>query len=450
MLTTLPDCPPDCPDAPQSVGELSSATHFCCSECGNKQGLFAERKFQCERCGHLLDVRTNYSGLKLASAQDLRREFDTRAAPKLSVYHQSGVWRFQELFWPEAHASNIVSVGEGIIPILPAGPKLREWVGGELDLHFILEGQNPSGSFKDMGMTAMITLAKLAGALRVSCASTGDTSAALAQYAAAAGIPCDVLLPLDKVTGSQLTQPVYYGARVIGIPGDFDDCMRIQNALIALGSYPGNSKNPMRIAGHMATAFLLAQYFDWRLPDWTSVPLGNGSDITSIGMGMRRLVKLGIVKASGRILGCQTEMANPLASSWNADPKIWLDAYRPMKAGDTIATATQIGAPVSHRKVIREVTHSNGCMQTATEADIRKGMEVCLSDGFPVCPQTGIAIAGLRNAVQAGSIERGSLVSIVSTATTLKFTGLFNEKVERVVEIAPDTSVGSIAKMLGL
>ena len=239
----------------------SPATFFQCIGCGNKQDMRTERAFKCKKCGNLLDVATDYSKVDAVDPARLKRMFDAFAAPGRDIHRRSGVWRFQRLIWPDLDATKIISVGEGIVPIVPIGIRLRAWIGGGIDGHIILEGDNPSGSFKCMGMTAMITLAKLAGASSVSCASTGDTSAALAGYAAAAGIPCVVLLPLNKITEAQLTQPVYYGARVIGIPGDFDDCMRIQNALIELGSYPGNSKNAIRIAGHMATSFLLAQYF---------------------------------------------------------------------------------------------------------------------------------------------------------------------------------------------
>ena len=206
----------------------------------------------------------------------------------------------------------------------------------------------------------------------------------------------------------------------------------------------------MRIAGHMATAFLLAQYFGWQLPDWIAAPVGNGSNTSSIGMGMRRLVDLRFVPKSARILGCQTEMANPLASSWSQTSAAWLKQYHPKKADDTIATATQIGAPVSFKKVIREVTASRGSMQSVSEADIREAMDVCLKEGLPVCPQTGIAVAGLRAAVRRGAVQNGQCVAVVSTATALKFSDVYKETVEKSVEKAPDTDPESIARMLKL
>ena len=427
-------------------------TYFRCIECSNHQDLLKERAFVCSACGNLLDVHTDYPKFSSRDAGVYRKVFDRRAIPGPGKENSSGVWRFKELVWPDVDLSKVVTLGEGLIPIVPGGRKVVEWIGEDIEIDFILEGQNLSGSFKDMGMSAMVTLAKAAGALGTSVASTGDTSAAVAAYSAAAGLPCTVLLPAGKITPVQLMQPVAYGARVIEIPGDFDDCMRIQSDLIKLGSYPGNSKNSMRIAGHMATSFLLAQHSRWKLPDWIAAPVGNGSNTTSIGMGMRRLHDLHFVPKTARILGCQTEKANPLARSWRKGDteSMWCGLYHPTKAGDTIATATQIGSPVSFRKVIREISASKGAMQTVTEADIREAMDVCVKDGLPVCPQTGIAVAGLRNAVRSKMVDRYSRVAIVSTATLLKFSGVYTEDVMKAVEKAPDTTTASVAKMLKL
>ena len=298
-------------------------------------------------------------------------------------------------------------------------------------------------------MTTLVTLARLSGVPCIVCISTGDTAPSLASFASAAGIPCVVLLPAGKVTPAQVAQCVLYGARVIEAPTDFDGLVEIFFELVKLGVYPGNSLNPARIAGHMSTVFHIAMYFGWILPHWIVAPVGNGSNTSSIGLGMRRMRQLGIVSGSAKILGCQTEQANPLARSFQPTQAGWKSVYRPVQAGDTIATACRIGNPVSAEKVIREVSLSGGAMQTATEADIFEGMSLCNKDGLPVCPQTGIATAGLRQAVRNGTVEAGSDAVIVSTATALKFP-LTDTHVEKAIERAPEATVRRIAKMLGV
>lgn len=438
---------------------------FRCIECGHPTDILPERKFKCRECSGLLEVD---NGLNFSAGQvtRLKNEFRRRAhmyaAPGLSPLFRSGVWRFHELIMPLLKPEQIVSLGEGIVPIVPAGRNLRKWIGGDIEILIILEGSGPTGSFKDFGGTVAISVAKAAGVKAVGCASTGDTSAMAGAYAGAAGMTSFVLLPEGKVTDVQLMQPAAHGSRVITIPGSFDDCMEMMERLIEMGAYPINSLNPTRIEGHQATVFLVAQFLRWRLPEWFVVPVGNGSNSSSIGKGIRLLLKNGFVGTPSRILGCQTAAANPLAHSWaetrDAESEAgqthrWRNAYKVRKeepVGETTATAARIGKPVSAEKVIRAITETDGVMQTASEADLNEGMFVCASDGLLVCPQTGIALAGLRSAVRDGYVKNGETAVVVSTATGMKFADVYTQRVRHSIERSPDKDPRSVAKMLGL
>ncbi len=296
----------------------------------------------------------------------------------------------------------------------------------------------------------MISVAKAAGIKNIGCASTGDTSAMAAAYASAAGMGCVVILPKGKVTPAQLAQPLVYGAKVIILPGDFDVCMRVVRELVREGMlFPANSLNPTRIEGHQATVFLTAQSFRWELPDWFALPVGNGSNCSSVGKGIRLMRELGYHGVMPRILGCQSHAAMPLASSWlkiSRDQEVtlenWRRDYQPMSVGETAATAARIGDPVSRDKVMREIIASNGAMAIAGEAALNEAVAVCGRDGYFVCPQTGIALEGVRQAVLNGTIPKGARVVVVSTANGLKFTESAAASLEESIIDAPDCELG--------
>ena len=407
-----------------------------CIGCGYETDLLLERKFLCPHCGSLYDVEHNFDQLRFQGISAYKQIFDNRCRSKSpyspdSVLHRSGVWRFHELIMPGLDVSDIVSWGEGIVPFVPAGNNVRRWVGGNLDLWFHLQGLNPTGSFKDMGGTVAISVAKKGGIKIAGCASTGDTSAMGSAGTAAAGMKCVVFLPKDQVTDVQISQPLAYGARIIFVPGSFDDCWRLMKKLIELGLiFPINSFNPTRIEGHQATVFLTYQFFGWERPDIFVVPIGNGSNSSSIGKGMRLMRDLGFVPDLAKIIGVQSEAANPLAASWEevqqngvvSSVEKWKKIYKPRDVlGDTTATAARIGNPVSWEKVMREVVASEGAVLTAQERDLNEAVMVAGRDGHGICPQTGTALAGLRQAVERGLVKKGAHVVVVSTATGIKF-----------------------------
>jgi threonine synthase len=437
-------------------------TWLACINCGYKTDLLEERKFRCPKCGDLYDIEHNLA-LAGKTLDQYETIFDSRviagtAAKNEAKYH-SGIWRFQEWIMPFMPENMIVSLQEGNVPVVPAGNHLKQWVGEDIELHIIMEGMTPTGSFKDFGGTVMMSVAKAAGIKNVCCASTGDTSAMAAAYSAAAGIQCAVILPQGKITPVQLAQPLVHGAKVILLPGNFDDCMKVmQELVVKYGVYPANSLNPARIEGHQATVFLVAQYFGWKCPDWIAVPVGNGSNCSSVGKGLRLLNRFGM-KNTSKILGCQSEAANPLAKSWNsaADQhngpgsvrsEKWKSVYSPLPVGETTATAARIGDPVSRDKVIREITLSGGGMQIAPEQELNEAVAVCGRDGYFVCPQTGIALAGVRNARRQGWIRSGSRVVVVSTATGLKFTDSVGATLQKDILTAGDCKTETVAKIL--
>lgn len=428
-----------------------------CIRCGYRTDLLDERKFRCPKCGDLYDIDHNFDLLN-KNLGDYIKVFDERVASNIyqsgNPVFRSGVWRFKEWIMPFMPDDLIVTLNEGIVPIVKAGRNLRDWVG-DVELYLIMEGMTPTGSFKDFGGTVMMSVAHAAGIRAVGCASTGDTSAMAAAYATAARIQCAVILPKGKVTAVQLAQPLVYGAKIILLPGDFDDCMQVMQELVAnYGVYPANSLNPARIEGHQATVFQVAQYFDWQLPEWIVVPIGNGSNCSSIGKAMRLLERFGQKKIS-RILGCQSEAANPLGRSWNLAQKDgqvtleeWKAKYEPVKVGKTAATAACIGNPVSRDKVMREIVHSCGAVQVATEHDLNEAVSVCGKDGHFVCPQTGMALAGVRNAVKVGWIKKGERVVVVSTATGLKFTETAVAHLQHNIISVNDCRTETVAKIL--
>jgi threonine synthase len=344
--------------------------------------------------------------------------------------------------------------------MLPAGDRVSKWVGGDLDLWIIPEGQTITGSFKDHGGSSATSVAQVSGQEKMGCASTGDTSAMAAAYCAAAKMECVVILPKRLVTNVQIAQSVAHGARIILIPGSFDDCMRVVRELCDEGRlFPINSINPTRIEGHMATVFLAAQFMRWQLPDAFALPVGNGSNTSSVGKAIRLLKELEFVDDKEcKIIAAQSDSANPLATSWEraqsrgfADHDMWLTDYKPReKLGDTVATAARIGAPVSYRKVMREITASRGAVLTASEADLIEATRVLGASGFSCCPQTGTALAGLRQSVQRGFLKRGATVFLVSTATSLKFPDVAVQAGGDLITEAGTCDTTEIAAMMGV
>ena len=387
------------------MSELSFS--LVCVDCGmSLPGL--EIRYRCA-CGGTLDVVHDLAALKGRIGFDL---FDRRLASKERA-DRSGVWRFRELVLPLA-PEEIVTKPEGNTNLYRS-ESLAAWVGID-DLSFKHEGENPTGSFKDRGMTVGITVAKKLGMNRVACASTGNTSASMASYAATAGMKAYVFIPEGKVAFGKLSQALAYGATTIQVAGDFDVAMRlVQEACAERGVYLLNSINPFRIEGQKTIALTLLQDLGWSVPDWIVVPGGNLGNSAAIGKGFSELLALGLVSRLPKLAVIQASGANPFAAAFRAGTPLV-----PVAAAETRATAIRIGDPISWRKSLRGVTASGGTVDDVTDQEILDAKAKLDGSGVGAEPASCAAVAGARKLAAAGVIGRGERVCAILTGHLLK------------------------------
>jgi threonine synthase len=383
------------------------AFRLVCVECGaSHPGL--DVRYRCD-CGGTLDVVHDPPATGASIGFDL---FDRRLASKERC-DRSGVWRFRELVLPLA-TSEIVTKPEGNTNLYRSAP-LASWVGID-DLTWKHEGENPTGSFKDRGMTVGISVAKRLGMDRVACASTGNTSASMASYAAMAGMKAFVFIPEGQVAFGKLSQALAYGATTIQIAGDFDVAMRlVQQACAARGVYLLNSINPFRIEGQKAIAFELLQDLAWSVPDWIVVPGGNLGNSAAIGKGLQELLALGLIPRLPRLAVIQAAGANPFAAAFRAGT-----AVVPLGRAETRATAIRIGDPISWRKSLRGVTASGGVVDEVTDQEILDAKAKLDASGIGAEPASCAAVAGARKLAASGVIRRGERVCGILTGHLLK------------------------------
>jgi len=252
----------------------------------------------------------------------------------------------------------------------------------------------------------------------IACASTGDTSAALAAYAAAAGIRAVVILPRGKISTAQLVQPLAMGALVLAIDTDFDGCMALVQELAAKeGVYLANSMNSLRLEGQKTVAIEICQQLNWQVPDWVVIPGGNLGNVSALGAGFEMLLALGLVDRKPRICVAQAENASPLVASYRAK---WAD-LEPVKAKTTLASAIQIGNPVSFKKAVRALRAFEGVAVSATEAELADASARADRSGLFTCPHTGVALAALEKLAASGEVTHDHRVVVISTASGLKF-----------------------------
>ncbi|NLT41174.1 MAG: threonine synthase [Anaerolineae bacterium] len=334
----------------------------------------------------------------------------------------SGVWGKKELVAPWVDNESVVSMYEGHTNLFWA-ERLGQQLGVP-DLWVKLCGNSHTGSFKDLGMTVLVSSVKqmiAAGApiRAVACASTGDTSAALAAYGAAAGIPTVVLLPRDKVSTGQLVQPIANGAVVLSLDTDFDGCMAIVQRLTKDKSiYLANSMNPLRMEGQKTVGIEMVQQFDWEVPDYVIIPVGNLGNVSAIGKGFLMMRELGLISKLPRLICAQAERANPLYLSYLTGFR----EFRPVQAQRTLASAIQIGNPVSYERAVKVLREFDGAVEQATEQELAEAAAQADRTGMYTCPHTGVALAVLFKLVERGEIHSDDRVVVVSTAQGLKFT----------------------------
>ena len=412
-------------------------------------------RYRCD-CGGVLDVEL----APPTGAKGLRQLFDERASapPTWPVNtgnilpDHSGVWRYRELIL-SVPGQYIVSRPEGNTGLYPVGTENcgagrigHRQIGSYAGLdHLFLkhEGENPTGSFKDRGMTVGVTMASLLGAQAVACASTGNTSASLASYAAQAGMRGIVFLPAGNVTVGKLAQSLAYGATTIQIDGDFDAAMQlVEQVCNELGIYLLNSLNPYRVEGQKSIGFELLQQLNWQAPDWLVLPAGNLGNTSAIGKAFRQAYQLSLISHMPRFASIQAAGANPFYRSFQRG----FTTREPVQA-QTVATAIKIGDPVSFTRARRVIEESNGLVEEVTDAEILAAKTIIDRSGLGCEPASAATLAGIRKLVERGVMKRDESVVGVLTGNLLKdtLTGI-PQTGENVVVTA---SIEAVRRVLG-
>jgi threonine synthase len=399
---------------------MTYTSHFkCVAGCEGTYSL-EEVIYQCPKCGELLEVQHDMTALAAKGAAAWTTLFDERNRSNRWPYG-SGVWGKKEWVAPGVDDDCVVSLHEGGSNLFWAERYGKEM--GLEDLWIKLCGNSHTGSFKDLGMTVLVSVVrqmiKHGKPIRaVICASTGDTSAALAAYCAAAGVKAVVLLPRGKVSTAQLVQPLANGAMVCALDTDFDGCMAIVQRLAQEpGTYLANSMNSLRLEGQKTVGIEIVQQFDWQVPDWVIIPGGNLGNVSALGSGFEMMLALGLIQKRPRICVAQARAANPLYRAYLGG---W-DNYRPMTATATEASAIRIGNPVSIRRAIRTLQKFNGVVEQASEQELAEAAAAADRTGTFTCPHTGVALAALVKLVENQTVKKGERVVVISTANGLKF-----------------------------
>ena len=398
------------------------AAHFACFSGCKETYPLDEVAYHCRRCGGLLDVVHDVAALRHRSPAAWMKLFDERYMRTAWPYG-SGVWGKKEWVCPEVADANIVSMFEGGTNLFWAERLGRE-VGLE-DLWVKQCGVSHTGSFKDLGMTVLVSMVKEMRARgkeirAIACASTGDTSAALAAYGAVAGIPTVVFLPKGKITDEQLIQPIAHGALTLSIDTDFDGCMKLVAAVCERNRiYLANSMNPLRIEGQKTIGIEVTQQFDWEVPDWVVVPSGNLGNVTAIAKGFLMMKELGLAQKLPRLLVAQAANASPLYKAFKSG---WRE-FHAERAAPTAASAIQIGDPVNAPKAIRMIQELNGIVEVASEEELADAAARADRTGLFACPHTAVALAALFKCAARKEVDPRAKIVVISTAHGLKFTG---------------------------
>jgi threonine synthase len=404
-----------------SAVPLFRAWFRCATGCAGELSL-NQIIYYCPKCGSLLDVQHDLDALRAArSPQTWKQLFDDRYC-RTAYPYGSGVWGKKEMVCPAVKNDNVVSMYEGSSNLFWA-ERLGKQIGLD-DLWVKQCGNSHTGSFKDLGMTVLVSMVKQmisegSKIPAVACASTGDTSAALAAYCAAAGIPAIVILPRNKVSTAQLIQPMANGALTLSLDTDFDGCMRVVRELCTKENiYLANSMNSLRLEGQKTISIEIVQQFDWEVPDVVIVPGGNLGNISAIGRGFLLMRDLGMIDKLPRLVCAQAARANPLYRSFLTG----FDKYRPLRAKKTLASAIQIGDPVSINRATTVLRAFESVVEQASEEELADAAALADRTGLFNCPHTGVALAVLFKLRERGWITPRERVVIISTAHGLKFT----------------------------
>jgi threonine synthase len=387
--------------------------HLRCSNnnCGTTLDLH-DRALACAKCGDLLEVVIDP---EIRDSSDWKSLWLSRRISN-DARDGSGVWRFREFLPYVYDKSGIVTLNEGNVPLL-RGQKTAAWVGLK-DLCFKHLGFNPTGSFKDLGMTVGMTEAKFLGAKTVACASTGNTAASLAAYAARAQLTGRVYLPAGQASANKLAQALDYGAETVQIEGSFDDALNV----LLNGNDPDiyflNSINPFRIEGQKTAMFEMLEQLQWRVPDYLIVPGGNLGNSSAFGKAFIELTRYGLIDRPPKMIVVQASGANPLFRMWESGAA----ELKPVLKPETVATAIRIGNPRSWKKSLQGIRFTDGFVLDVTDEEIGEAKDWIGRDGIGCEPASATTLAGLRKLAIQGRLDADASVVAVLTGHVLKDT----------------------------
>ena len=403
---------------------MSTTHQLRCTNCGARIAAGAGASdFRCPDCYGLYEViypwspgadtSTPPSPVRLPNPGAMRHLWCERRTSSMAI-DQSGVWRFRDLLPIVQNYDNVVTLREGNTPLYEM-PRCAEIAG--VDWLFAKhQGMNPTASFKDTGMTAAMSVAVERGFKWVACASTGNTSAAMAAYAARAGLRSIVFIPEGKIAWGKLSQSMDYGAMTVQLKTDFDGCVRLMLSLVRrFPIYLLNSVNPYRLEGQKTPAMEIVEQLEWQVPEHIVVPGGNLANSSALGKGFQEMKHLGLISRVPKISVIQAEGANPLFRWFNDDNR----EMKPVKA-ETRATAIRIGNPASWRKAARVIEEMGGWCEQATEQEIALAKAEIGAEGVGCEPASAVTLAGLKKLVKQGRVSAGERVVLILTGHTLK------------------------------
>ena len=379
--------------------------------CRQRYGI-DEVLYNCPKCGGLLEARYQFGRPDVGELKLTWRE----RRMSNGALDQSGVWRYRELFPFVDDDRHIVTLREGNTPLLN-GPRAADY-GGLDQITFKHQGFNPTGSFKDNGMTAGVAQARRLGMKRVACVSTGNTSASMAAYASAGGLEPLIFIPHGNISYGKLAQALEYGAKTFQVEANFDQILALVRVLAErLGIYLLNSINPFRIEGQKSIVIEMMDQRDWQPPDWIVLPGGNLGNTSAFGKGLREMYELGLINRLPRLAVVQAEGASPFYEYMRCKGK---SPFRATEHPETLATAIKIGDPVSWPKAQFEVETTNGVVERVTEQEIADAKAIIGQCGIGCEPASAATLAGIRNLTATGVIARDADVVAVLTGNVLK------------------------------
>src|SRR5665213_3151049 len=368
--------------------------------------------YNCPKCGALLEAKYDFANIDAAALKRTWRERRMSNAP----LEQSGVWRYRELFPFLDDYAHVVTLREGNTPLLTS--KRAAEYAGLRNITFKHQGFNPTGSFKDNGMTAGNAQARRLGMKRVACVSTGNTSASMAAYASAGGLEPLIFIPNGNISYGKLAQALEYGAKTFQVDANFDQILALVRVLTErLGIYLLNSINPFRIEGQKSIVIEMMDQRDWRVPDWIVLPGGNLGNVWAFGKGLREMHCLGLIDQLPRLAVVQAEGASPFYEYMRDTA---LEPFRAQEHPETLATAIKIGDPVSWPKAQFEIQSTNGAVERVTEQEIADAKAIIGLSGIGCEPASAATLAGIRKLTGAGVISRDADVVAVLTGNVLK------------------------------